>query len=259
MKEYNVLIVYSEELKREVKVFISLPKDYAEVEQYYPVLYLNAGQALFNDFDQYMGQSWGIMEGYMNNPAMPKLVLIGIVNEETSTNELLPFSFESPQGGQRLGGQTKDYMDFIVHSLKPIINAKYRVFQSPEKTGMLGISIGGVCTTYAASKYSDHFTLFGCLSSCFPPVFKEMVNLAKECDYTKVQKMYMDIGTNEVPGNLAASKSYLDTNQEMYDILKEKIDPEKLQYQIIQDGTHDIPDWSKRFPIIIEYLYGQFS
>lgn len=257
MKEYNILIIYSDELERNVKILVSLPKNYYKNDKTYPVLYMNAGQVLFNDHDDYMGENWGVMEGYMNNPNMPELVLIGIEGGETSTNELLPFTFNSGTDGEKLGGKTKEYMEFIVNTLKPIVNEKYRVFKTPENTGMLGISIGGVCTSYAAAKYTNHFKLFGCISSCFPPVIKDMVELATKTDYSEVRKIYMDIGTNESPTNDAVSKRYLDTNQEMYNILKEKIDPQKIKYEIIDDAQHNIPDWSKRFPSIIEYLFNE--
>ncbi|MBU1020322.1 MAG: esterase family protein, partial [Firmicutes bacterium] len=68
MKEYQILILFSEELERDVKIYVSLPENYHVENKDYPVLYLNDGQILFNDYDDYQGTSWGIMEGYKANP-----------------------------------------------------------------------------------------------------------------------------------------------------------------------------------------------
>ncbi len=254
MKEYSILIMYSKELERDVKVYISLPKNYFETDELYPVLYAHDGQVLFKDYDDYNGESWGIMEKYMNDPDLPELIIVGIASGKTRNNELLPVSVERNKSGKFFGGKASEYLDFIVNRLKPIINKKYRVLKSPENTGIIGMSLGGVCTTYAATKYSDHFTRFGCCSTAFPPVRKEMVEIVKKSDFSNVKKMYLDVGTKESESE-KGSEAYLETNKEMYGILKEKLDPERIRFEIIEGAQHDEPDWADRFPEVIKYLF----
>ena len=43
MKEYSVFKIYSEELEREVRLFVSLPRSYYKTNKYYPVLYMCDG------------------------------------------------------------------------------------------------------------------------------------------------------------------------------------------------------------------------
>ena len=253
MKEYGVLIIHSKELDRDVQVYISLPKNYVETDEHYPVLYMHDGQILFNDYDNYHGTSWGIMESYFKNPNLPKLILVGIASSETRDEELLPVPVDFNHTGKLSGGKANDYLDFIVHTLKPIINKNYRTLQSPEHTGMLGISLGGVCATYAAAKYTEHFSIFGCISNAYIPVHKDMIDIIKESDLSGIKRMYMDVGTKESEKE-DISTAYLETNKEVFHILKEKLDS-KIKFEIIKDGKHKEADWEKRFPSILSYLF----
>ncbi len=47
----------------------------------------------------------------------------------------------------------------------------------------------------------------------------------------------------------------METNKEMYEILKEKIDESHIQYNIIDGGVHHESAWKKRFPDIIKFLF----
>ena len=254
MKNYNIAIMYSEELKRDVKVYVSLPENYSEENKSYPVLYMNDGQIVFNDYDDYHGRSWGIMESFKNSPNSPELILVGIASGKTRNNELFPFSFEAGKSKKIVGGNAKDYLDFIVNTLKPYINKKYRTLSSPKNTGILGMSVGGVTVTFAATKYSEHFELFGSISTAFMPVRSKMVELVEKSDFSTVQRMYLDVGTKESE-NENTSKAYVDSNQEMFNVLKEKISPKRLKFNIIEGSQHIEEDWNERFPNIIDFLF----
>ena len=49
-------------------------------------------------------------------------------------------------------------------------------------------------------------------------------------------------------------KNY-ESNKKVFDVLKEKLDSERLKFQIIKDSQHIVEDWEKRFPEIIKYLF----
>ncbi|AIO19091.1 Putative esterase [Candidatus Izimaplasma bacterium HR1] len=254
MKEYTVIITYSEELERDVKVYVSLPDNYHNSDKSYPVLYMNDGEILFNDYDGYTGKSWGIMESFKTDPSSPEVVLVGIMSAEVRNNELFPFTFKSRKSDAVFGGKAKDYLDYIVNTLMPVINKKYRVLTTPDKTGILGISVGGVCSMYAATSHSEHFKLFASISSALRPNYNEMVELMEESDFSNINKMYLDVGTNESP-NENVSKLYVDTNQTIANILKDKTHPDKIKFELIEGSQHIEEDWDKRFPSIIKYLF----
>jgi len=255
MKEYNMIIMTSEELNRDVRIYISLPENYHNSNDSYPVLYMNDGEVVFKDYDGYQGTNWGIMDKLMNNPKRPEVILVGISSGPSRNNELLPFTFTRRNSEETLGGEANVYMDFIVNKLMPIINSKYRTITSEEETGMLGMSVGGVTAMYAATNYSSIFGRIACISSAFIPVHKKMLEHIEKSDLTKINKLYVDIGTNESP-NEQGSLRYLSTNKEVNEVLKTKLNKESYQFHVIDGAKHEEEDWSERFPNIISFLYG---
>jgi predicted alpha/beta superfamily hydrolase len=256
MKEYSVFKIYSKELKREMRVFVSLPRSYYKTDKYYPVLYMSDGQNLFDDLQASYGKSWGILESFESYPELPELIIVGIESNDNRSNELVPFKFKFEKDEKVWGGQTDDYLDFIIDTLKPRVNKRFRTFKSPKNTGIMGSSFGGVCATYAALTYGEHFTRFGCVSNAYFPIQKDIIDLAKKADVSKIKKFYMDVGTKESE-DLEHNKHYLDSNQEMYDVLKTKIDPDNIKYEVIKDAIHNESAWELRFPEIIKFLFNQ--
>ena len=252
MLEYSVLRLQSKRLKREVRIFVSLPKSYYKTDKFYPVLYMSDGQNLFDNKQASYGKSWGILETYENYPDLPELIIVGIDSGESRNDELTPFTFEYE--GNVMGGKINDYLDFIVNTLKPKIDKKYRAFKSPKNTGIMGSSFGGVLATYAALKYGDHFTRFGCVSNAYFPFQDQMIDLARKSDVSKVKKMYLDVGTKEATEE-EYRKTYIESNIEMNNVLKEKIDNDKLRFEIIEEAIHKESAWGIRFPGIIKFLY----
>ena len=256
MKEYTVLKMYSKELKREMRMFISLPKSYYNSNKRYPVLYMCDGQNLFDDLQATYGKSWGILETYKTQPDLPELIIVGIESNDDRSNELVPFKFQFTIGGKLWGGKTDAFLLFIINTLKTYIDKRYRSLKKPENTAIMGSSFGGVCATYAALKYGDYFTKFGCVSNAYFPVQEEMVKLAKIANLSNLGKIYMDVGTKESK-NLKENTSYLESNEEIYNILKTKIVPKNIRYNIVKDAVHNESAWELRFAEIINFLFEQ--
>lgn len=261
MKEYRVVRMYSEDLKREVRVFIMLPNTYFKNERFYPVLYMHDGQNLFDPATSYGGVSWGILEAYENNPDLPEVVIVGIENGgEERSNELVPFNFKFSEvgypewGDNELGGKTDLYMKFILEDVKPYIDKTYRTFKAPKNTAIMGSSFGGVCSTYAAIKYNDYFSRFGCVSNAYWVIQKEMEEFAETADLSNVKKLYMDVGTAESSTDID-SNNYIKSNQDMFDILSKKIDRSRIHFQTFDGAIHKESAWADRFPDIIKFLF----
>lgn len=261
MKEYRVVKMHSEELGREVSIYIMLPQSYFKSEKFYPVLYMHDGQNIFDGLGSYHGESWGILEAYEEHPDLPEVVIIGIENGgKARSDELVPFSFyfkdvkEAEYANVSFGGKTNDYLGFIINVVKPYIDKTFRTYKSPKNTGIMGSSFGGVCSTYAALQYTSHFSRFGFLSNAYFVVQKEMETLAKNTDLSDVKRLYMDVGTKE--GSSSTERlSYVESNQRIYNILKEKMPRSRIRFDIVEDAKHNEPEWEKRFPDIIRFLF----
>ena len=255
MKEYRVIKMYSEELEKEKRIYLYLPQSYSVSDKSYPVLYMHDGQNLFDEKTAYLNSSWDIIDSCYENPDMPEIIIVGIESDADRSDELAPYKF-TYQNGKEAGGKADLYLSFIASSVKPYIDQNFRTLKSPENTGIMGSSFGGVNSTYAAFTYGAYFTRFGCVSNAFyfGGFFDRLKLLAKDSDLHNVKKFYMDVGTTETESK-NINELYLETNKEMYEILKEKIDESHIQYNIIDGGVHHESAWKKRFPDIIKFLF----
>jgi enterochelin esterase-like enzyme len=59
----------------------------------------------------------------------------------------------------------EDYGRFMVETLKPLVDAKYRTLAGPINTAVMGSSLGGVVSFYLGWQWPEIFGKIACLSS----------------------------------------------------------------------------------------------
>ncbi|WP_034759775.1 alpha/beta hydrolase [Rossellomorea vietnamensis] len=240
--------------KRKVRVY--LPDDYHEMEnKRYKVLYMHDGQNLYRDEDAGYGMAWRIGE-YLDKEKMD-LIVVGIDCNDglkrldeygpwESTEMTDVFSADRTS----IGGEGKEYIEFIVNELKPLIDRTYRT--NPEETSMAGSSMGGLISTYAACMYPHIFRKAASISSAYWFNQLEIEDLIKESDLSQVERFYMDIGTKENTETID-DLTYIDSSRDVYRILKEKV--QDCRFEIIDGAEHNEIAWRERVPMIFEYLF----
>jgi predicted alpha/beta superfamily hydrolase len=249
--------VYMTSFQQERYVRVYLPENYGNTDKRYPVLYMHDGQNVFEDEDALKGVSLRLKD-YLEQTKL-ELIVVGIdlnPEGEERINEYCPWKhgelskqilgYESTAGGN---GEA--YLDFIVHELKPLIDRKYRTISY--ETAMAGISLGGLITTYAACRYPHLFKKIAVLSPAYFRNQEEIEKLIQQSDLSSIEKFYMDIGTNEVPGNDATSKLFLDLSKRVFDLLDNKI--EDAKFQQVEKAEHHYSFFKERIPNIFTYLF----
>jgi predicted alpha/beta superfamily hydrolase len=68
-------------------------------------------------------------------------------------------------GSGLTGGRAGDYADFLVNELKPLIDARYRTLTGRADTAVLGSSLGGLISLYAAYAHPGVYGMAGGMSS----------------------------------------------------------------------------------------------
>ena len=133
--------------KRRVRVL--LPKDYhKETWATYPVLYLHDGQNVFYSREAFAGYSWKLIPTIKQNIDLPKMIIVGIDNHgEKRLDEYGPWQSDLPTEG-RAGGDGMAYADWVVNTVKPFIDHKYRTKPGRQNTLLAGSSMGGLITAY---------------------------------------------------------------------------------------------------------------
>ena len=118
----------------------------------------------------------------------------------------------------------------------------------------MGSSFGGVCSAYAAVEYGEYFSRFGCVSNAWYVIQEKMKQVVSKADLSHVKKFYMDVGDAE-DSTVIESQRLIDSNNEIFEILKEKIEFKKLKYVIAEGAVHNENAWRERFADIITFLF----
>ncbi|WP_240034556.1 alpha/beta hydrolase [Flavobacterium silvisoli] len=159
-------------------MWVYLPKDYTASTKKYPVIYMHDGQNLFRQNRETLS-GWTIDEAL--NDINAQVIVIGI---ESDTNQ---------QYGKN---KTDEYLAFIVEMLKPKIDATYRTKTNAHNTCIMGSSLGGAVSFYAALKYPEVFGKVGCFFPAFGFNRAELLVLLAKTETFKA-KVYFLCGDRE--------------------------------------------------------------
>lgn len=234
--------------ERKVRVYLPTKRK----DNTFPVLYMHDGQNVFGNEEVIGGVALELHEYLEKNEV--ELIVVAIDQKSSERiNEYCPWKngeYTTKLLGKPSteGGKGKEYAEFIVKELKPIIDSKYST--NPHETYMAGISLGALVTTYAASTYPEVFKRIAGLSSAFYRNQEEIEQLLKTADLSPLEKIYLDCGTNEGGEKLAGP--FLETNKAIFEIIKPK--GMEAELRIIEGAEHNYQAFKKRMPEVISYL-----
>jgi len=183
---------HSPQLDNRRDVMVYLPPSYGSGRWRYPVIYMHDGQNLFDEVTSF-AEEWRV-DNTMDALAVVGLeaIVVGIPN--AGEHRLAEYSpFEDAEGR---GGDGDRYLDFIVDTLKPRIDADFRTRPERSHTLVAGSSMGGLISLYAFFRRPEIFGNAGVMSpslwfadrAIFP--FVEGATAAPG-------KIYLDVGTRE--------------------------------------------------------------
>ena len=233
------------QLNRKRRIWIYLPPDYETSVKRYPVLYMHDGQNLFDQAVGFAGE-WKVDETlnevFQNGDS--SVIVIAIENgEEHRISEYTPW--KHPKYG---GGEGDKYVDFIVNTLKPYVDKTYRTKSDRMNTGILGSSLGGLISFYAAMKHQEVFSKAGVLSPSFwySDEVYEMVERAG-----KVQDMQFYFLGGELE-----SETLIDEINAMVTLLQVVgFEDDELKMVTHPDGKHNEQFWSREFKDCYVWLF----
>ena len=238
------------------KVWIYLPKDYQENQFRYPVFYMHDGQNLFDE-NLSIGKSgpveWMVDET-LDKSERPAIV---VAIDQAKTNELRQQEYlvNPGQGTEKAQGWL--YLEDIVNTLKPFIDKNYRTYPDSSNTIMVGSSIGGLLSVYAGLKYPE---VFGQIVSFSPSIWMDEENLyeyskkqfLKNVNARKLQEFYFYIGDREGKFRFMESNHNMKTDLEKYYSWLEEHFPGTLNFDVENEGKHEVLFWQEAFRKFIE-------
>lgn len=234
------------QLNRTRRIWLYLPKNYAVSGKTYPVIYLNDGQNLFNEQTAAYGE-WGVDEclDSLQKQIGKEVIIVGIDHGgHKRMNEYNPY--DHIQYGK---GEGMQYASFLVTTLKPFIDSKYRTMKGPEYTFIGGSSMGGDISLYTVLQYPNVFG--GAL--IFSPAFwvtPDLYDFAEKFNSTTIPKLYFYAGGKE------SATMVLDLKK-MTDILAKK---SRIQIRTVVSplGQHNEASWRSEFPDAYKWITKDF-
>ncbi len=232
------------QLNRARRIWIYLPEGYEKNKKEYPVMYMHDGQNIFDEYTAGFGE-WGVDEclDSLINAGKQACIVVGIDNGPKRLNEYNPFTFRN--FGEAEGDR---YLDFIVQTLKPFTDKKYRTLSSKENTIIAGSSMGGLLSYYAMIKQPQVFGKAGIFSPAFWTA--PAINSLTDSLAAKVNgKFFFYIGGQE-------GAAYLNDMVTIQELLGEK--STAMIYSVVDDeGMHNEKAWRKWFAEFYNWIMAE--
>ena len=259
-------------------VDVWLPSDYSP-EKRYAVIYMQDGQGLFDAATAWNKQAWNVhltLSRLVREGVVQDAIVVGIPNggkyrySEYFPDKVLSLAPEGVRADYvhraQLDKPLADaYLRFLVEELKPAIDRRYATQRGPAGTFIMGSSMGGLISLYAACEYPQVFGGAASLSTHWvgrpskwgPPDRLQNASLPLAAfNYLQAhlpgantRRLYMDHGTKGLDAIYGMHQKVADQ------IAKEMgYDSDHWQSRVFEGAGHTENDWAARVEIPLVFL-----
>jgi predicted alpha/beta superfamily hydrolase len=185
--------VESLELGNQRDLFVYLPPTYYAGDRRYPVVYMHDGQNLFDQATSF-GAEWEVDQTLEAASADGlECIVVGIPNAgEDRANEYGPWRDSRHDSG----GRGDAYLDWIVGTVKPMIDHDFRTLPERASTGIAGSSLGGLISLYGFFRNPETFGFVGAMSPAFWFGDRKIYPFVDQAPKNP-GRIYLDTGTGE--------------------------------------------------------------
>lgn len=236
--------VASTELGNTRDLVVWLPPGYAHSERRYPVIYMHDGQNLFDPRTSY-AEPWRVDEAMLRASRRGiDAIVVGIPN--MGVDRIAEYS---PYVDAKAGGGRGDlYLDWVIGTVKPLVDDRFRTRADRAQTGMAGASMGGLIALYA---YLRDPSVFGFIAALSPALWFAgraiFSTLARSAHHSG--RIYLDMGAQE--GQVALR----DARNLRKALVEHGYAPgRELHWVEDPDGRHTEVDWGRRFATALPFL-----
>ena len=243
-------------------ILVHVPSGAFESGRRYPVLYMHDGLNLFDAATSFSGE-WQVDETLAKLEAERlDLIVVGIPSAGDQRHvEYTPYV----DGRRRLqGGQGSAYLRFVVDTVKPAIDAAFPTLADRRATGIMGSSLGGLISLWAAVEHGATFGLIGSMSTAIPAgqgfIYKRLRRLG-----VLPERVYVDVGGRE--GSHAETEALARrwSAEELRTAHRVRAaltvaglrEPRSLRFVEDPEGIHHEVAWAERLPDALRYLVGR--
>ena len=245
---------HSRGLRNTRDLVVWLPPGYGKMRRRYPVVYFQDGQNIFDPKTAFLGNAWHAGERateLIRAHAIAAPIMVGVYNTGFDRmNEYAPTPAEfSGWSGEKCHsrGEARRYVRFLANEVKPFIDARYPTLTDARHTAVVGSSMGGLVSLYAALW---HPRVFGHVAALSPSAWWD--NRVVLRDLARVRRkpavrVWLDMGTAE-PG------------WEVIGLLRDAltghgwVEGRDLAYREVAGGEHTEAAWAARIGDVLRWL-----
>lgn len=218
-------------LRRTHPVLVYLPPGYKKSRQKFPVIYVTDGGEYIT-----LGLMLNVLDNLIAEQRIPPIIGVFVdprtnIRDSRSSQRLVDYAMSDA------------YVKFLVDEVRPKITRKYRLIRESSQTAIMGASLGGLISTYAAYRHPEVFGMCAAQSPAYHWNHGAIIDTLSQGP-TKPVKFYIDTGI--------IHDAHPDSRK-MKRILEEKGYP--LKYAEYPEG-HNWVNWRARIPAILQYFWG---
>jgi predicted alpha/beta superfamily hydrolase len=206
---------------RTIRVY--LPPSYeTDPDARYPVLYLHDGQNVFSSAGPDCCFGWGnwdldgTADRLIDEGRMREIIMVAVDNSRSRYREYRGRLYsknepsrKSTRSSSSVATNALDntkfdaYVNFLNKELKPRIDREFRTLPGPATTGVMGSSMGGICSLALAWEYPKTFGLAASLSGAFQVEKTNFLgqSLVPYRGKRKPVRVYLDSGVVDYTGD----------------------------------------------------------
>ena len=230
------------------------PEGMAHAKRRYPTLYFHDGQNVFDERTSFVGE-WHADETLeLLAREGHEAIAVAVPNtREARMAEYNPWRGLDGRAGRRrwVGGQGDAYLDWLVGSVKPLIDGSFPTAGERSATGIIGSSMGGLISMYALLSHADVFGLAGVMSPSIGWSDYRLLRLIRERGLRRA-RIHLDMGGREWRGMLRDARRLRDALVEAG-----LVEGRDLRYVEERYATHREEAWARRLPDALRFLLAE--
>ena len=254
------------------RVDVWLPEAYYEnPAQRFQVLYMQDGQMVFDQFHN-RGGGWKVHQTITKLAGEEKItapIVVAIPSTINRKYEYLPAkALDYPGGREAYALTTKDainntqrqmseqFINWLVKTVKPAIDQRYRTLPEMEHTSLMGSSLGGMISLYLLCEFPQVFSKAACLSTHWTILGEGMLAyLDDKLPEAGNHKLYFDYGSEGLDWDYAPWQMKVDG------LLRKKGYREGKDFASwgFPGEDHTTTAWANRVHIPLTFLFGKID
>lgn len=245
---------------------IWLPPGYAGGSAHYPVVYMWDGQNLFDTATAAFGSEWQVDETitrFVQNGQSKGAIVVGLDNEGTGRGryeEYTQWDWTHPTVGF-INARADETAHWLVKTVIPLVNGKYRTLTGRNYTALAGSSMGGYMTLYTGLAWPGVFGKLASFSTVAlnNPMQGQQLRAFVEAARTDparsrhiaATQIYLDMGDQEQLSYTTSALLVENHKQMCAALLNAGFSP---ICRLIAGGVHNEAAWSTRVGDALRFL-----